>query len=60
MFKWKIMSDITLVKKYIPEELVSYAMNFDLPEEFLDTDADLIVLILKSKALESDEDKQSI
>jgi len=50
---------MTLLKKHIPEEIISYAMNFDLPEEFLETDADLIVLILKSKALESDEDKQN-
>jgi len=53
------MSNITLLKKYIPEDLLSYANNFDLPEEFLETDADLIVLILRSKALESDEDKQN-
>ena len=53
------MADTTLLKKYIPEDLISYASNFDLPEEFLETDSDLIVLILKSKALESDEDKQN-
>lgn len=53
------MIDITLLKKYIPEDLLSYARNFDIPEEFLETDSDLIVLILKSKALETDEDKQN-
>ena len=53
------MTDTTLLKKYIPEELVSYAMNFDIPEEFLETDSDLVNLVLKSKALESDEDKQN-
>lgn len=53
------MSDIALLKKYIPEDLLSYASNFDLPEEFLETDSDLIILVLKSKALESDEDKQN-
>ncbi len=53
------MSDIALLKKYIPEDLLSYASNFDLPEEFLETDSDLITLVLKSKALESDEDKQN-
>ncbi len=55
----KNMSNTTLLKKYIPEDLLSYASNFDLPEEFLETDSDLIVLVLKSKALESDEDKQN-
>ncbi len=53
------MIDITLLKKYIPEDLLFYARNFDIPEEFLETDSDLIVLILKSKALETDEDKQN-
>jgi len=59
MIKYFKMVSITLLKKYIPEDLISYANNFDIPEEFLETDADLIVLVLKSKALETDEDKQN-
>jgi len=53
------MTDNNLLKKYIPEELLSYAMWFDIPEEFLEIDSELIILILKSKALETDEDKQN-
>ena len=53
------MVNTSFLKKYIPEDLLAYAMNFDIPEEFLETDSDLIILILKSKALESDEDKQN-
>ena len=53
------MADIKLLKKYLPEELVAYASTFDIPEEFLEIDAELIILILQSKALETDEDKQN-
>jgi hypothetical protein len=53
------MTDTSLLKKYIDDDLLSYAVNFDIPEEFLETDSILIILILKSKALETDEDKQN-
>ncbi len=48
-----------LIKKYIEEDLIAYAMNFDIPEEFLESDSELINLILSSKALETDEDRQN-
>lgn len=51
--------DISLLKKYLPEHLVSYASWFDISEEFLSSDTELIVLILDSKSLETDEDKQN-
>jgi len=53
------MSNISLLKKYLPEDLVTYWCKFDIPEEFLETDVELIILILQSKALETDEDKQN-
>jgi hypothetical protein len=53
------MADIAVLKKYLPEDLVAYASNFDIPEEFLEIDPELITLVLKSKALETDEDKQN-
>ena len=51
--------DVKILKKYLPEELVELASKFDLPEEFLEIDAELIILILQSKALETDEEKQN-
>ena len=51
--------DIKLLKKYVEEDILSYAVNFDIPEEFLESDSELINLILRSKALETDEDKQN-
>ena len=51
--------DTKVLKKYLPEELIELASKFDLPEEFLEIDAELIILILQSKALETDEEKQN-
>lgn len=51
--------DIKILKKYIDEDIISYAMNFNIPETYLADDPELINLILKSKALETDKDKQN-
>lgn len=48
-----------ILKKYIDEDIISYAMNFNIPETYLSADPELINLILKSKALETDKDKQN-
>lgn len=47
------------LEKYLDEDILSYAINFDIPEEFLKSDPQIINLIFKSKALESDEDRQN-
>jgi len=51
--------DMAILKKYLPEELIDLASKFDIPEEFLEIDAELIILILQSKALETDDEKQN-
>jgi len=51
--------DAKMLKKYLPADLVEYASLFDIPEDFLETDPELIQLILESKALDTDEDKQN-
>lgn len=53
------MVDIDFLKKYIPEELIEYATKFEIWEEFMESDSELIILILKSKALDTDEEKQN-
>lgn len=53
------MSKKAILQKYLPEHLVEYAMLFDIPEDFLEADPQLIQLILESKALDTDEDKQN-
>ena len=47
------------LRKYLPEDLVDLASKFDIPEEFLEIDVELIILILQSKALETDDEKQN-
>ncbi len=51
--------DVKVLKEYLPAELVEYASLFDIPEDFLEADPELIQLILESKALDTDEDKQN-
>jgi len=51
--------DAKVLKKYLPGDLVEYASLFDIPEDFLEADPELIQLILESKALDTDEDKQN-
>lgn len=53
------MTDLNLIKKYLPEDLRNYAVKFDIPEEFLEDDPELIELILRSKAIDTDEEKQN-
>ena len=53
------MADKSVLSQFLPEDLVEYASSFDIPEDFLEADPELIILILKSKALETDEDKQN-
>lgn len=53
------MADKSVLSQFLPENLVEYASSFDIPEDFLEADPELINLILRSKALETDEDKQN-
>ncbi len=50
---------MSLIKQFLPKDLWEIAWTFDIPDEFLQEDVDLIVLILKSKSIESKEDKQN-
>ncbi len=48
-----------LMTKYIPEHLHELAVKLDIPESYLQKDPELIVLVLESKSLATDEEKQS-
>ncbi len=48
-----------LIQKMLPEDLWTLAWSFMIPEKFLETMPDLMVLILRSKSMDSHEDKQS-
>lgn len=53
------MTNIELIKSKLPQELREKAEKFTIPDEFLTTMPELIVLILNSKSMDSAEEKQS-
>ena len=53
------MTDIALIKTHLPQELRELAEKFTIPDEFISTMPDLIVLVLNSKSMDTVEEKQS-
>ncbi len=51
--------DMNLIKKYLPKDLWEYASKFEIPDMFLEDDSGLIELILRSKSIDTDEEKQN-
>ena len=45
--------------KLLPEHLHSVAMNFSIPEDMLQNNIDLVVLVLESKSISEPKEKQS-
>ena len=45
--------------KFLPERLHSVAMNYSIPDDMLQTNADLVVLVLESKSISEQKEKQS-
>jgi D-alanyl-D-alanine carboxypeptidase len=48
-----------LLIQYLPSHLVEIASKFTIPETFLKEQTDLIVLILESKSINDEKEKQS-
>lgn len=48
-----------LIKTKLPQELREQAEKFTIPDEFLSTMPDLIILVLNSKSMDNPEEKQS-
>ena len=53
------MADISLIEKYLPKELWDIAQKYDIPSLFLEKDAELIVMILQSRSIDTEEEKQN-
>ena len=53
------MTNQELVTKLLPQNLRSIAMNFSIPNDMLQDNADLVVLILESKSISEAKEKQS-
>lgn len=47
------------IKKFLPENLHDIASNYDIPDTMLETDADVVVLVLESKSISEQKEKQS-
>ena len=48
-----------LIKKYLPAKYHTVAQQYDIPEEFLKADPEIVTLILESRAIETPKDKQN-
>lgn len=53
------MTNLDLVKLYLPQELHEKAMLFSIPDDFIKSSPDIIVLILNSRSMEKNEEKQN-
>jgi hypothetical protein len=53
------MTTLDLIHQYLPEQLRTLAETFSIPDQFLQKMADLVVLILQSKSMDTKEEKQS-
>ena len=53
------MANTALIQTKLPQELWTIAENFVIPDDFLTTMSDIIVLVLESKSMDTPEEKQS-
>ncbi len=53
------MTALELIQQHLPQELREKAKGFTIPEEFLVSMSDLVILILNSKSMDTVEEKQS-
>lgn len=47
------------IKKFLPEHLQNVALNYNIPDDMLTDNADLVVLVLESKSISEAKEKQS-
>lgn len=53
------MTDTTLIQKHISQDLWDYAAKFDIPEDYLVDMSDLVEMVLRSKSIDTEEEKQN-
>ena len=53
------MANTALIQKQLPQELREKAATFIIPDKFLESMPDIITLILNSKSMDTQEEKQS-
>lgn len=47
------------IKQHLPERLRNIAPNYDIPNDMLENNGDLVVLVLESKSINEPKEKQS-
>lgn len=47
------------ITKFLPEHLQQLALSYNIPDDMLETNADLVVLVLESKSISEQKEKQS-
>ena len=47
------------IAQYLPQHLQAIALNYSIPDDMLQTNADLVVLVLESKSISEQKEKQS-
>lgn len=53
------MTNVELIKLYLPQDLWERAEKFSIPDDFIKSQPDLIVLVLNSRSMDKDEEKQN-
>lgn len=53
------MTNLQLVQQKLPQDLWNLASQLNIPDDFLDKEPDLTVLILRSRSLAKNEEKQN-
>lgn len=51
--------NLTLIETKLPKELQELAKTFSIPDKFLDEKPEIIIKILQSKSMDTNEEKQS-
>lgn len=47
------------IQKYLPEHLREVALDYDIPNDMLESNGDLVTLVLESKSINEQKEKQS-
>lgn len=53
------MTDQTIVQKYLPQDLWELALSYTIPSEFVEDIPELIEMILRSRSIDTKEEKQN-
>lgn len=53
------MANVELIKQKLPQELREKASRFQIPDYFLENHPDAVILVLNSRSLSKDDEKQN-